>query len=83
MTNLLVNTRDQEFVLFEQLGIEELFKREKYADFSREMVLMMRNEAEKLAVNLLLPAYAAGDKEGCTFKDGNVYVPASFHHVFK
>jgi alkylation response protein AidB-like acyl-CoA dehydrogenase len=83
MTNLLVNTRDQEFVLFEQLGIEKLFKSEKYTDFSKEMVLMMLNEAEKLSVNVLLPAYADGDKEGCTFKDGNVYVPASFHHVFK
>jgi alkylation response protein AidB-like acyl-CoA dehydrogenase len=83
MGNLLVNTRDQQFVLFEQLGIEKLFKSEKYADFSKEMVLMMQNEAEKLAVNVLLPAYADGDKEGCTFKDGNVYIPASFHEAFK
>jgi len=82
MSNLLINTRDQQFVLFEQLGIEKLFEYEKYADFSKEMVLMMRNEAEKLAVNVLLPAYAEGDKEGCTFKDGKVYAPASFHGVF-
>jgi len=83
MSNLLVNTRDQQFVLFEQLGIEKLFEYEKFKDFSKEMVLMMQNEAEKLAVNVLLPAYALGDKEGCTFKDGKVYVPASFHEVFK
>jgi hypothetical protein len=83
MSNLLVNTRDQLFVLFEQLGIEKLFENERYADFSKEMVLMMRSEAEKLAVNVLLPAYANGDKEGCVFKDGKVYVPASFHDVFK
>jgi alkylation response protein AidB-like acyl-CoA dehydrogenase len=83
MSNWLVNTRDQQFVLFEQLCIEKLFENEKYADFSKEMVLMMRNEAEKLAVNVLLPAYAEGDKEGCTFKDGKVCVPASFHEVFK
>ncbi len=83
MSNLLVNTRDQQFVLFEQLGIEKLFKSEKFADFSREMVLMMQSEAEKLAVNVLLPTYPDGDKEGCTFKDGKVSVPASFHEVFK
>jgi len=64
MSNLLVNTRDQQFVLFEQLGIEKLFEKEKYADFSKDMVLMMQTEAEKLAVNALLPAYAEGDKEG-------------------
>ena len=83
MSNLLVNTRDQQFVLFEQLGIEKLFEKEKYADFSKDMVLMMQTEAEKLAVNVLLPAYAEGDKEGCTFKDGKVYIPASFHEIFK
>jgi hypothetical protein len=83
MSNLLVNTRDQQFVLFEQLGVEKLFKNEKFADFSKEMVLMMQSEAEKLAVNVLLPTYPDGDKEGCTFKDGKVYVPASFHGVFK
>ena len=83
MSNLLVNTRDQQFVLFEQLGIEKLFENEKFADFSKEMVLMMQSEAEKLAVNVLLPTYPDGDKEGCTFKDGKVSVPASFHDVFK
>jgi hypothetical protein len=70
MSNLLVNTRDQLFVLFEQLGIEKLFENEKFADFSKEVVLMMHGEAEKLAVNVLLPAYPDGDKEGCTF---NIY----------
>ncbi|HVO67683.1 MAG TPA: acyl-CoA dehydrogenase [Syntrophales bacterium] len=83
MSNLLVNMRDQLFVLFEQLGIEKLFESEKFKDFSKETVLMMQSEAEKLAVNVLLPAYTDGDKEGCTFKDGKVYVPASFHEVFK
>jgi len=83
MSNLLINTRDQQFVLFEQLGIEKLFEYEKFADFSKEIVLMMQSEAEKLAVNVLLPAYADGDKEGCTFKDGKVCVPVSFHEVFK
>ena len=36
-----------------------------------------------MAVNVLLPAYALGDKEGCTLKDGKVYAPASFHDVYK
>ena len=30
MSNLLVNQRDQEFLLFEQLGIEKLFKTEMF-----------------------------------------------------
>jgi alkylation response protein AidB-like acyl-CoA dehydrogenase len=83
MSNLLVNTRDQLFILFEQLDIEKLFENEKYADFSKDVVLMIRNEAEKLALNVLMPIYAEGDREGCTFKDGKVSVPASFHNAFR
>ena len=33
MGNTLVNMRDQRFILFEQLGIEDLFAAEKYADY--------------------------------------------------
>jgi alkylation response protein AidB-like acyl-CoA dehydrogenase len=83
MSNLLVNTRDQHFILFEQLGINKLFENEKFSDFSKDVVLMMHNEAEKLALNVLLPTYAEADREGCVFKDGKVSVPACFHAAFK
>ena len=83
MSNLLVNTRDQQFILFEQLGIEKLFEVEKYAEFSKEIVLMIQNEAEKLALNVLMPTYAEGDREGCTFRNGKVSVPVCFHDSFK
>jgi hypothetical protein len=46
MSNVLVNTRDQLFVLFEQLGVEKLFEKEKFADVSKEVVLMLQTEAE-------------------------------------
>ena len=69
MSNLLVNVRDQVFLLFEQLGIEKLFQTEIFKDFSKDDALMMMNEAEKMALNVILPTYTAGDKEGCTFKD--------------
>jgi len=83
MGNGLVNVRDQQFVLFEQLGVEKLFETETYKDFSKEDALMMQNEAEKMAVNVILPTYAEGDKEGCTFKDGKVSVPKCYHDAFK
>ena len=83
MSNLLVNLRDQQFLLFEQLGIEKLFQTETFKDFSKDDALMMLTEAEKMALNVLLPTYAAGDKEGCTFKDGKVTVPKCFHEAFK
>ncbi len=83
MSNLLVNQRDQEFLLFEQLGIEKLFLTETFKDFSKEDVLMMLKEAEKMAINEILPTYAAGDKEGCVFKDGKVTVPKCYHEPYK
>jgi hypothetical protein len=83
MGNGLVNTRDQQFVLFEQLGIETLFERDPFKDFTKDDVLMMLNEAEKMAVNVLLPTYAEGDREGCGFKEGKVSVPACYHDAFK
>jgi len=64
MSNLLVNQRDQEFLLFEQLGIEKLFKTETFKDFSKDDALMMIKEAEKLALNEILPTYAVGRQGG-------------------
>ncbi|HQB92670.1 MAG TPA: acyl-CoA dehydrogenase [Smithellaceae bacterium] len=83
MSNLLVNTRDQEFVLFEQLQIDKLFETEAFKDFTKDDLLMVLREAEKLAVNIIAPTLAEGDKEGCTFKDGKVSVPKCFHEVWK
>ncbi len=83
MSNMLVNTRDQQFVLFEQLGVETLFAAKPYTDYSRDVVNMILKEAEKLAVEEILPTYVVADREGCTFTDGKVSVPASFHSAFK
>ncbi|HDQ04647.1 MAG TPA: acyl-CoA dehydrogenase [Deltaproteobacteria bacterium] len=83
MSNLLVNTRDQEFVLFEQLGIDKLFETEAFKDFTKDDLLMILNEAEKMAVNVVAPTLAEGDKEGCTFKDGKVTIPKCFHDAWK
>ena len=63
MSNLLVNTRDQKFVLFEQLGIEKLLKFEAFKDFSKDDLLMILNEAEKMAVNEVVPTWPKGTRK--------------------
>jgi alkylation response protein AidB-like acyl-CoA dehydrogenase len=83
MGNTLVNTRDQKFILYEQIGIEKLFAAEKYADYSAEVVDMMLSEAEKMAVDVILPTYDVGDKETAVFADGKVTTPACFHPALK
>ena len=54
-----------------------------FKDFSKDDALMMVKEAEKLALNEILPTYAEGDKEGCTLKDGKVTIPKCFHQAYK
>ncbi|HET57660.1 MAG TPA: acyl-CoA dehydrogenase [Deltaproteobacteria bacterium] len=83
MSNLLVNTRDQRFLIYEQIGIEKLFGFEKYADYSSDVVDMVLKEAEKMAVEVIAPTLDVGDKEGATFKDGIAHAPSCFHAPYK
>jgi alkylation response protein AidB-like acyl-CoA dehydrogenase len=84
MGNSLVNTRDQKFVLYEQVGMERLFTFDKFRDFSRDIIDMMLTEAEKLAVEDILPTFEKGDKDDpATFKDGHALAPKCYHEPFK
>ncbi len=83
MGNLLVNTRDQQFLLFEQFGVEKVFESEAYGGFSKDDVLMVLSEAEKMAVNVVFPTLKEGDEEGCHFKDGIVTFPSVFMNHLK
>jgi len=49
MANLIIDARDQRFVLYEMLEIENLCENSRYADFSRDVFDMILNEAEKFA----------------------------------
>jgi len=82
MANLLVDERDQEFILYEQLQIEGFSQADCYKDFSRDIYDMVLSEAQRLSVNVMAPANAKGDEEGCRHEDGNVIVPESFHELW-
>jgi alkylation response protein AidB-like acyl-CoA dehydrogenase len=84
MGNTLVNTRDQRFVLYEQIGIERLFTFDKFKDFSRDMIDMVLTEAEKFAVEEILPTFDISDKQDpAIFRDGKAYAPKCYHAPFK
>ena len=68
MGNLLVNTKDQQFLLFEQFGMEKIFASEDYGGYSKDDVLMILSEAEKMAVTSIFPTLKEGDEEGCHIK---------------
>ncbi|UCE62548.1 MAG: acyl-CoA dehydrogenase [Nitrospirota bacterium] len=83
MSDNLTDERDQEFILFEQLDVEQFSKFERYTAFDSDLCRMVLNEARKLAIEELVPAYTEGDREGCQIEDGHVRVPERFHDLWR
>jgi alkylation response protein AidB-like acyl-CoA dehydrogenase len=82
MASLILDRRDQIFVLQEMLKTEDLCGMSKWADFSQETFEMVLKEAERLAVDVIFPTLVPGDREGCKLEDGQVHVPPSFQRCF-
>ncbi|MEA3470573.1 MAG: acyl-CoA dehydrogenase [Thermodesulfobacteriota bacterium] len=83
MANLILDERDQHFLLYEMLEAEKLCENPLYTDFSKDIFDMILTEAQKFAVEEVFPTLVEGDKEGCRLEDGQVYVPKAFHRVYK
>ena len=83
MAQTIVDRRDVDFILHEQLGVADLSKHDRFADFGRKTVDLIVSEARNLAIKEMAPALKAGDEEGCTFDNGLVRVPESFHRIYK
>ncbi|HOI74740.1 MAG TPA: acyl-CoA dehydrogenase [Syntrophales bacterium] len=82
MASLILDRRDQIFVLQEMLKTEDLCGMSKWADFSQETFEMVLKEAERLALDVVFPTLVSGDREGCRLEDGQVHVPPSFQRCF-
>jgi len=83
MAQILADRRDIDFVLYEQLRVEELAKTKHFADFNRKAVDLIVNEARNLAVKEILPTQVDGDRIGAHFANGAVTMPPSFHKAWK
>ncbi len=79
MAQQVADRRDVDFVLHEQLKVETLSENEKFADFNRKTIDLVISEARNLALKELLTCMNEGDEVGCTFENGTVKVPESFH----
>jgi len=82
MANLILDGRDQKFVLHELLHTEDLCRMPAWSDFSPDMFDMVLKEAERLAVEVIFPALVTGDREGCRLSGGQVFTPPSFRRCF-
>jgi alkylation response protein AidB-like acyl-CoA dehydrogenase len=83
MAQTIVDRRDVDFVLHEQLNVQQLSKYDRFSDFSRKTVDLIISEARNLAIKEMAPVLRAGDEEGCTFENGQVRVPESFKRIYQ
>ncbi len=81
MGNLLVDERDQKFVLHEMLGIGDLTKTSLYGHLTKEDIDAALDAALKLALKESYPIMAEADREGCHLENGSARVPRCYHRL--
>ncbi len=79
----IVDKRDQDFVLYEMLKVDELTKTEKYQEYDQEMFDMAVSLAKDISEEHVLGCYQEVDKEGVKFDNGEVYVPQQYKDLHK
>jgi len=82
MAQQIADRKDVDFVLHEQLNVEELSKNKAYAEFNKKTIDLIVSEARNLAIKEILPTQFEGDRQGTRFEDGKVTVPESFHRAW-
>jgi len=83
MGQILADRRDIDFVLYEQINVEELAGHERFAEFNRKAVDLIVSEARNLALKQILPTQVEGDRVGARFEAGRVTTPPSFPKAWK
>lgn len=84
MTDYKVPLRDIEFVLFELLDFQGHYESlGKGEDASSDTIKAILEELSKFSENVIVPLYASGDQEGCTWDDGVVTTPSGFKEAYQ
>jgi alkylation response protein AidB-like acyl-CoA dehydrogenase len=82
MAQTVADRRDVDFVLHEQLDVQQLSKHDTFGEFNKKTIDLIVSEARNLARKELLPYLREADEEGCTFDNGKVLVPKAFHRAY-
>jgi alkylation response protein AidB-like acyl-CoA dehydrogenase len=77
------NLRDLTFLLFEQFKLGDLLGKAPYANWGKDEVLAVIEEAYGWVQKHLGPYNRSGDEEGCQLVDGQVHVPTGFKDAWK
>jgi len=77
------NLRDLTFLLFEQFKLDELLGKPPFANWGKDEVAAVLEEAYDWVRKHMGPYNALGDEEGCRLEGGQVRVPAQFRETWK
>src|SRR3970040_1095075 len=77
------NLRDLSFLLFEQFHLEEIIGKEPYANWGKDEVLAVLEEAYGWVQKYLGPLNATGDEVGCKLEHGQVKAPPGFRGAWQ
>jgi alkylation response protein AidB-like acyl-CoA dehydrogenase len=77
------NLRDMSFLLFEQFGLQDLLGKEPYANWGKDEVQAVLEEAYGWVQKYLGPLNSVGDEKGCTLDNGQVRVPPGFKEAWR
>ena len=83
MAQSINDRRDVDFVLHEQLNVDQFSKHERYAEFNKKTVDLIVSEARNLSIKEILPTRKEGDDHGCKFEGGKVIVPDVLRRPFE
>ncbi|MET0384670.1 MAG: acyl-CoA dehydrogenase [Polyangiales bacterium] len=75
--------REIQFVLFEQLKLQELLGKAPYEAWGVDDVKMVLPEVYRFACEVSGPLNQIGDQEGCKLIDGQVKAPSGFKEAWK
>lgn len=73
---------NMKFVLHDVLGVEKLSSLPGYEDATPDLIDSILEEAAKMCEEVLFPLNQSGDKEGCTWDNGNVRTPTGFKEAY-
>lgn len=75
--------RDFQFILEEVLNVPQYSNVPGFADITPDLISSLLHESAKIAEEVLFPLNQNGDKEGCTFDNGNVFMPKGFKEAYQ
>ena len=82
MNRYKADLREIQFVLFEQLGLDDLLGQPPYEDWGEDEVKMVLEEVYRFARDVTGPLNQVGDLEGCRLENGSVITPTGFKEAW-